>query len=206
MDRRTVFAALGGGLVFTTSTLRAQTAAAPLNDLFALPGTVVGGAVGAGGDIVGGTLGAGGDILGGDILGGGDQFRLTDLMGGEFSIETSKLALERSHSAQVRSFAQMEINEQLSVAAALGAAPGSVPPRPDQAAMVQKLASLRGPRFDHAYIMGQIKGHQELLANNQAAIASGADPEIRRVATLSIPTIQTHLAILHRLRGGMASV
>src|ERR1700712_2493089 len=115
MDRRVFFAALGGGLVFTTSALRAQTAG-PLDDLFALPGNVVGGTVGAGTDILGGTLGAGGDILGGD-----DHFRLTDLMGGEFSIETSKLALQRSRNSSVREFAHLEINEQLSVTAGLGA-------------------------------------------------------------------------------------
>ncbi len=162
---------------------------------------MVGGTLGAGTDIIGGTLGTGSDVLG-----GGDQFRLTDLVSGEFSIETSKLALVHAHSVHVRDFAQLEINEQQSVAAALGAMPGSVPPRPDQAAMVGELALLRGPRFDHAYIMGQIKGHEELLANNSQAINSDADAAIRRVATLSVPTIETHLAILHRLRAGLASV
>ncbi len=210
MDRRTFFAALGG-VCFTTTALHAQQL--PLiGDIFGAGTSAAGGALNAGGDILGGTLGAGGDILGGtlgaggDILGGGDAFRLADLMGGEFSIETSKLALERSNSRQVRDFAQLEINEQLSVTSALGATPGSVPPRPDQAAMVRKLASTRSSAFDHAYIVGQIRGHEELLANNTRAINSAAEPAVRRVATLSVPTIQTHLAILRRLRAGLASV
>src|ERR1700712_4037429 len=104
MDRRMFFAALGGGLCFTTSALRAQDAG-PLGDLFAIPGEVVGGAVGAGGDIVGGVAGAGAGILGGGDM-DSDQFRLADLMGGEFAIETSQLALQRSRSSQIRQFAQ----------------------------------------------------------------------------------------------------
>ncbi len=209
MDRRTFFAALGG-LCFSTTALRAQDAGLPLvGDIFGAGANVAGGALNAGGDVLGGTLGAGGDILGGAFgggLDGGDSFRLTDLMGGEYAIETSRLALQRSRSAQIRNFAQLEINEQVSVTAALGATPGSVPPRPDQAAMVRRLASLRSGAFDHAYVVGQIRGHEELLANNTQAINSAAEPAVRRVATLSVPTIQTHLAILRRLRAGLPSV
>ena len=127
-------------------------------------------------------------------------------MGGEYSIETSKLALERSRSRAIREFAQLEIAEQQSVTAALGASPGSVAPRPDQSAMVEKLASKRGGAFDHAYVIGQIRGHEELLATNQQAISAPIDASTRRVATVSIPTIQTHLAILHRLRAGLPTV
>ena len=73
--------------------------------------------------------------------------------------------------------------------------------------MVRKLASMGSGRgFDHAYIIGQIKGHQELLSINNQAIRSAAEPAVRRVATVSIPTIQTHLAILRRLRAGLAAV
>ena len=215
MDRRAFFAALGGVLA-TTTLARAQDVVGGVlggaNNLvgagLAAPGQILGGTLGAGGDILNGGLGAGGDLLGGGAgLVPGGQFRLTDLMGGEFAIVTSKLALERSRNPHVRDFAQLEINEQVSVAAALGASPGSVRPRPDQIAIVQRLASMRsGPRFDHAYILGQIKGHEELLANNEQAIRSLADPAVRRVATLSVPTIQTHLAILSRLRVGLPSV
>src|SRR5438093_1094498 len=80
-----------------------------------------------------------------------DQFRLAELMGGEFAILTSRLALERSRNPNVRNFAQLEINEQTAVAAALGATPGGVPPRPDQMAIVQQLQSMTpGRQFDRA--------------------------------------------------------
>ena len=199
MHRRTFFVALGG--------MFATTVAAHAQSSTGLP--LIGDALGLGADAANAGLALPGDLLGG--LGGagldqGAGYRLADLMGGEYSIETSKLALQRSRSAAVRRFAQLEIDEQVSVAAALGASPGSVAPRPDQAALVQKLAATRSGAFDHAYIMGQIKGHHELLAVNTQAISSPADPAIRRVATLAVPTIKTHLAILHQLRAGFSAV
>lgn len=128
------------------------------------------------------------------------EFRTMALMGGEFALRTSQLALERSRNARVREFAQLEANEQVSYAAALGATPGGVPLRPDHAQMLQQLsATAPGPRFDALYVRGQIMGHEELLVLNQAYARGGLDPQGRSVATLAVPSIQTHLTILSRL-------
>ncbi|MCK2053167.1 DUF4142 domain-containing protein [Methylobacterium sp. 37f] len=136
-------------------------------------------------------------------LGSPDQFRLSELMGGEFAIQTSRLALERSRSPAIRNFAQLEINEQTAVAAALGATPGNVQPRPDQMAILQQLQGLSpGRAFDRAYVQGQIAGHEELLALNTAYAQGGSDPRSRAVATVAVPSIQTHLSMLSSLRRG----
>lgn len=135
---------------------------------------------------------------------GPDQYRLMALMGGEFAIRTSQLALQRGQSAGVRQFAQLEINEQTAVAASLGAAPGSAPLRSDQAALLQQLAATPpGARFDAAYVRGQIIGHRELLALNTSYLQSGIrDPLSTAVANVAVPSIQTHLTILSRLQRG----
>jgi putative membrane protein len=126
------------------------------------------------------------------------------LMGGEFAMQTSQLALERARMPAVRNFAQLEINEQLGVAASLGGTPGATPLRPDQAALVQQLAALSGPRFDRMYVEGQVLGHEELLALNTTVLRSRADPTGVTVANLAVPSIQTHLRVLNRLQqGGM---
>lgn len=127
------------------------------------------------------------------------QFRTMALMGGEFALRTSQLALERSRNPRIREFAQLEANEQVSYAAALGAEPGGVPLRPDHAQMLAQLSSLSGPRFDAMYVRGQIMGHEELLALNSAYARNGLEPQGRSVATLAVPSIQTHLTILGRL-------
>lgn len=140
------------------------------------------------------------------FLGSPDQFRVSELMGGEFAILTSHLALERSRNTAVRNFAQLEINEQTAVAAALGTTPGGVRPRPDQLAIVQQLqATPPGRQFDRAYVEGQLAGHEEMLALNTAYAQNGADPRGRAVATVAVPSIQTHLSILSNLqRNGVA--
>ena len=133
---------------------------------------------------------------------GPDQFRLVALQGGEFATQSSQVALERSRNGAVRQFAQLEINEQAAFAGSLGAQPGSVPLRADHAAMLQQLASLQGPRFDRLYVQGQIMGHQELLQINGAYAQAGADPVGQAVAQVAVPSIQTHLSILDRMRRG----
>jgi putative membrane protein len=129
------------------------------------------------------------------------QYRRMALMGGEFAIQTSRLVLERAADARVQEFAQLEINEQTAFAASLGARPGGVPLRPDQAQLLQGLAATSpGSRFDRAYVRGQIAGHEELLALNTAYAQGGSDTVGRAVANVAVPSIQTHLTILGRLR------
>ncbi len=128
------------------------------------------------------------------------QFRTMALMGGEFAIQTSQVALERSRNARVREFAQLEINEQIAYAAALGARPGSIALRPDHAQMLQQLQAMSGSSFDRMYVRGQIMGHNELLALNSAYSRAGFESQGRSVATLAVPSIQTHLTILTRLQ------
>lgn len=124
------------------------------------------------------------------------------LMVGNFSMQTSQLALQRSRNSRVRNFAQLETNEQAAFAAALGAQPGSVPLSQEEAAMLQQLASLSGHQFDRMYVVGQIQGHNQLLELNSALAQGGGDGLSRAVATVSVPAIQTHLQILSGLRAG----
>ncbi len=129
------------------------------------------------------------------------EYRAIALMGGEFAIETSRLALERSRHPGVRQFAQLEINEQVAVAASLGTRPGGTGLRPDQVAVLRRLAATPpGERFDQLYVHGQIAGHRELLELNIAFSQSGVDGVLRAVANVAVPSIQTHLTILNGLQ------
>lgn len=128
------------------------------------------------------------------------QFRTIVLMTGGFAMQSSQVALERSRNPQVQEFAQLEINEQIALAAALGARPGSTPLRPDHAQMLQQLQAMAGRSFDRMYVQGQIMGHNEALALTSAYAQSGFDTQGRSVAILAVPSIQTHLTILNRVR------
>jgi putative membrane protein len=66
--------------------------------------------------------------------------------------------------------------------------------------MLQQLQAMTGRSFDRMYVQGQIMGHNEGLALTSAYAQSGFDTQGRAVATLAVPSIQTHLTILSRLR------
>jgi putative membrane protein len=129
------------------------------------------------------------------------DFRTADLQGGSFALQTSRLALARTSNRDVVNFAHAEIAEQVQVANALGAAPGSVPLRPDHSVTFEHITSTpSGHAFDRMYVQGQLRGHRELLELNSSYLRSGRNPQEQGVAQMSLPIIQRHLAILSSLR------
>jgi len=129
------------------------------------------------------------------------DFRTQDLVGGEFAMRSSRLALTKTRNPDIVNFAHAEIAEQVQVATALGAMPGTAPLRSDHAALFARLEGLpSGTPFDAMYVKGQIAGHRELLALNSSYLKSGGNPQEQSVAQMSLPIIQRHLAILNGLR------
>lgn len=129
------------------------------------------------------------------------DFRTADLAGGEFAMRSSQIALTKMTNPDITNFANAEIAEQLSVAKALSAAPGTVPLRRDHADLLAKLQAMpAGPQFNSAYVKGQLAGHRELLTLNSSYLKSGTDPALQSVANMSLPIIQQHLAVLNGLR------
>jgi putative membrane protein len=129
------------------------------------------------------------------------DFRTQDLVGGEFAMRSSRLALSKTSNPDIVNFANSEIAEQVQVATALGAVPGTAPLRADHAAIITRLEALpAGRNFDAMYVKGQIAGHRELLALNSSYLRIGGNPQEQSVAQMSLPIIQRHLAILNGLR------
>jgi putative membrane protein len=131
--------------------------------------------------------------------GGSRDFRTADLMTGGFAMKSSQVALVQTENPDVINFANAEIAEQIDVAAALGAVPGSAPLRGDHSILLTQLQQVRGGAFDRAYVQGQLRGHRELLTLNDTALRAGNAQE-QQVAQMSLPLIQRHLAILNSLR------
>jgi putative membrane protein len=127
------------------------------------------------------------------------DFRSQDLMTGGFALESSNIALQKSGSGDIASFARAEIAEQVQVANMLGAAPGTAPLARRDAAMLAQLQSLpSGRSFERMYVTGQIEGHRKLLALNTAHVRPGG--QYSDVANMSLPIIQRHLATLMSIR------
>jgi putative membrane protein len=193
MQRRSFLLALTG-LGLTSSLAHAQVIDETVNGALSVPGAVLGAPL----DALGAPLG----MLDPAV----SPFRQTELAGGRYAIATSQIALERSENPAIRQFAQLEIAEQTAIAAALDTTPGQVPMTPAQSAKVAQLQAASSRSFDRMYLRDQIMGHNQLLALNSSYIRTGDDLRDRTVATLAVPTIQTHLDILHRLSRGSASI
>ncbi|MFC4453428.1 DUF4142 domain-containing protein [Deinococcus sonorensis] len=116
-----------------------------------------------------------------------------------FEIKTSQLALAKSSSAAVKSFAQQMIDDHTKAQAQLEALaksqgvplPTMLPP--DLQIKVVTLSGLNGAAFDTAYIQEQTLGHQLALSIFQNELTAGKKADTRNLATALLPAIQMHL-------------
>jgi putative membrane protein len=126
------------------------------------------------------------------------------LGGMAFALATSQLALQRGENAVVKTFAQLETEEQMAFTEARRMA-GLPVPSPSlmdaqKQQLVQQLHSLSGAQFDRAYVQGQITGHQELLQLHQALAQSGTSQADRMLGTVAVPAIKSHLSMLQGIQ------
>lgn len=126
------------------------------------------------------------------------------LGGMAFALATSQLAMQRAESPVARTFAQLEAEEQMAFADArrMGGLPVPSPSMMDtqKQQMVQQLQSMSGAQFDRMFVQGQIMGHQELLQLHQTLAQSGATQGDRMLATVAVPAIKSHLAMLQGIQ------
>jgi putative membrane protein len=126
------------------------------------------------------------------------------LGGMAFALATSQLAAQRGESATVKTFAQLETEEQMAFAEArrMAGLPVPAPSMMDaqKQQMLQQLQTMSGAQFDRMYVQGQIMGHQELLQLHQAMAQSGSRVEERMLGTVAVPAIRTHLSMLQGIQ------
>ena len=126
------------------------------------------------------------------------------LGGMAFALATSQLATQRAATPAARTFAQLESEEQMAFSEARRMA-GLPLPQPSmmdaqKQQMLQQLQSLSGAQFDNMYVQGQLLGHQELLTLHQTIAQSGATQADRMIATVAVPAIKSHLAMLQGIQ------
>ncbi|MCG7364217.1 DUF4142 domain-containing protein [Roseomonas sp. ACRSG] len=130
------------------------------------------------------------------------QLRQRILAASTFSLTSSEMALQKAQAPAVKTFAQFEANEQRATMQAMKIAgipmPAQVEMDAQKMQMTQQLRGLDGAQFDRMYLQGQTTGHQELLQLHQALLASGTKEE-QVIATLSVASIQQHIAMLQAM-------
>lgn len=128
------------------------------------------------------------------------------LAAGGIALETSRLALTRAGTL-AKSFAELEIAEQETVAAVLrqrAHAPAQALEPKGQSMLGRLENTATGSAFDKAYITHQIEGHQELLELQEAYLGKGKDPYSRAVAMLARGHIREHLKDLATIQAQLA--
>lgn len=125
-----------------------------------------------------------------------------------FEVAISNLALEKSQSSKVKTFANQMIKAHTDSTAKLKAAAGSVSPAitPDptmtaeQTAKLEELRGLSGAAFDKAYMAAQVDGHEMTLAALKDYAATGDVPQLKTFASGLVPTVAAHLNMAKGLK------
>lgn len=121
-------------------------------------------------------------------------------------IETGKLALEKSGSAEVKQFAQLMIDDHtkgLDATRTLAESKKVVlPTKPDAAheKMAAKLAALSGLQFDKEYVSkAGVADHAKVHAALKKDMKQAHDADVRALAAKLEPTVAHHLEMAKKL-------
>ena len=118
---------------------------------------------------------------------------------GHFEIQTSELARSRGTRPQVKSFADMMVNDHRAMAAELNTLAkqkGVKLPAQLDAEHNGKLRTLQGAAkgkdFDEAYADLMEDSHDQAVMLFQKAADGADDPQVRALAQKALPTLQAH--------------
>lgn len=126
-----------------------------------------------------------------------------------FEIESSKVALEKATSDDVKNFAQKMIDDHTKAGDDMKAAADSqggitVPTELDDAhqQMLDQLNNASGDDFDQTYIQMQTDAHKQAVALFDAYSKNGEDGALKDFAAKTLPTLQQHYDMVQQLGNG----
>lgn len=136
--------------------------------------------------------------------------------GGIAEVETSKLALEKSSSADVKAFANMMITDHTKANAELTALAKKYDIKvPDDTTLVkqakEKILDLRDESFDAAYANNQVKAHEETIARFKKEADTVTDDKVKGATELKgfaqkmLPALEKHLEMAKKLQAAHPS-
>ena len=130
--------------------------------------------------------------------------------GGQRQLAISQAVLDKVTNPEVRVLAQSEVEEQTGVAAKLkemADAKGiTLPEGPADSvqAMVSQVDGMSGEDLDAFYINESgVKGHQLLQKTMTMVNANAKDAGLKKLATVTLPVIRTHLSVSRDLQKKM---
>ncbi|AZF05889.1 DUF4142 domain-containing protein [Pseudomonas sp. R5-89-07] len=129
--------------------------------------------------------------------------------GGITEVEAGKLALEKSGSADVKTFAQHMITDHTKVNQELTALAQKLDIEvPDDAALTDKakkaILEMRDESFDKAYANNQVNAHETTVALFKKEAQSSDNAELKAFATKTLPSLEAHLKMAKELQAKYA--
>jgi putative membrane protein len=124
-----------------------------------------------------------------------DNAAMTDI----FEIQAGQLAQQKAPDAAYKDFAQMTIEDHTKTTDQLkGMAPKlgiELPQQLDKThqAAIDKLNAQSGAAFERAYKTDQVRGHREAIAMFERYAKSGDNPDLKKWASDTLPTLRKHL-------------
>ncbi|MBN2991042.1 DUF4142 domain-containing protein [Pseudomonas cedrina subsp. fulgida] len=124
-------------------------------------------------------------------------------------VEAGKLALQKSSSADVKTFAQHMIDDHTKANQALMAlAKKHDLEVPDDAALMDKakkaILEMRDESFDKAYANNQVNAHEEAVKLFKNESTSSDNAELKAFASEKLPTLEKHLKMAKELQSKYA--
>lgn len=126
---------------------------------------------------------------------------------GIMEIQAGKLAQGMGTTAEVRAFGAMMVeqhsdaNEKLSALANSKGVTLPSAPSQEQINTLKSLHARPGTSFDKAYLVEQVRAHEEALRLLKTQINSGEDAELTALAQEMVPTVESHLRMAYQLSG-----
>ena len=127
--------------------------------------------------------------------------------GGNAEVEASKVALDKSGSADVKTFAQMMVDDhgkagtELKGLADQKGVKVSDTPSMTKKAEIKLLSERKGSSFDQHYADSiGVKAHQDTIKLFQKEVDKGSDADVKAWASKTLPTLQKHLEAAQALK------
>lgn len=122
-----------------------------------------------------------------------------------YEIGSSRLAVERAESQEVRDFAQRLIDDHtnttqqlIAIAEELGVTPETETTAMNQL-MLNHLQTLEGAAFEHAYLEQQVLAHEAAVGTFTIASDAVEDQALRDFVAENLPSLQEHLQMAQQM-------
>jgi len=132
-------------------------------------------------------------------------FALKASASGLAEVNLSELAKLRAHNSAVREFAQhmvtdhSQANSELLAIANRHQIPLAKQPDEKHQKMFEKLSKLDGKEFDHTYMEGMVKDHEEAVKLFEDESKNGKNDALKEWAGKKLPTLKKHLEAARKL-------